>query len=123
MKKGMSLLAVLVLVCFATMAFGANAPAAKSDENTKSDTGKATVYWGKITKLDTEKNEVTIKTKKGEETVPVKPEEMTSLKVGEKVKATMEPGANTATIEKMKGKAEKKKSMKKEEAPAAKPAQ
>ena len=122
MRKGMGLLAVLVLVCFAMMAFGADASAAKSDA-AKADTGRATVYWGKLTKLDTEKNEVTIKTKKGEETVPVKPEEMTSLKVGEKVKATIEPGANTATIEKMKGKAEKKKSMKKEEAPAAKPAQ
>jgi len=122
MRRGMSLLAVLVLVCFTTMAFGANEPAAKTDA-AKSDTGKATVYWGKITKLDTEKNEVTIKTKKGNETVPVKPEDLATLKVGEKVKATMESGANTATIEKMKGKAAKKKSMKKEEAPAAKPAQ
>jgi hypothetical protein len=124
MKKLISFAAVLVLVCFTSMAFAAGEPAGTMNGAPKAE--KAQMVWGKITKIDKEKNEITVKAKKGEKTIVVKPEDIEKLKVGENVKVTLAAGTNNAEkIEMMKSKkAMKKKEMKKEtkeEAPAAKP--
>ena len=129
MKKVISLVAVLALVCFTSMVFAADAPATNPEgtkaEAPKAEMGKADMVWGKIVKIDKEKNEITLKSKKGMKTIVMKPEDMANLKKGESVKVTLESGTmNAEKIEMMKVKKAgmKKKEMKKEEAPATPPA-
>ena len=101
MKKVISLIAVLALVCFTTMVFAADAakpaaapaaaPAVKA-EPVKADVVKAEVVKGKIENIDTVKNEIVVKGK----TIVVKAEEIAKLKKGENVKVTLAAGTMNA---------------------------
>jgi len=139
MKKVISLIAVLALVCFTTMVFAADAaapaaaPAAAKAEPAKADVAKADVIKGKITKIDKTANTIDVKGK----TFTVKAEDIANLKKGQMVKITAAAGSlNADKIEVIKAKkavkkaaaaekkAEKKEAAKKaEETPAAKPAE
>jgi hypothetical protein len=121
MKKLFSLIAVLALVCFTTMVFAAGAPKAEAAkpaaepakiEAAKAAPAKAEVVVGKITKIDTAKNEIVVKGK----TIVVKAEEIATLKKGEMVKVTLAAGTmNAEKIEMVKVKKVVKKAVKKEE--------
>ena len=136
MKKVISLIAVLALVCFTTMVFAADAAApaaAAKAEPAKADVAKADVIKGKITKIDKTANTIDVKGK----TFTVKAEDIANLKKGQMVKITAAAGTlNADKIEVIKAKkavkkaaaaekkAEKKEAAKKaEETPAAKPAE
>jgi hypothetical protein len=135
MKKLFSLIAVLALVCFTTMVFAAGAPKAEAAkpaaepakveatkaEPAKVEAAKAEMVIGKITKIDTAKNEIVVKGK----TIVVKAEEIAKLKKGEKVKVTLAAGTmNAEKIEMMKVKKAVKKAEKKaEEKPMEKKAE
>jgi hypothetical protein len=121
MKKLFSLIAVLALVCFTTMVFAAGAPKAEAAkpaaeaakiEAAKAAPAKAEVIVGKITKIDTAKNEIVVKGK----TIVVKAEEIAKLKKGENVKVTLAAGTmNADKIEVVKANKAVKKAVKKEE--------
>ena len=131
MKKVISLIAVIALVCFTTMVFAADAakPAAAAPmaaAPAKAEMAKADVIKGKITKIDTAANTIVVKGK----TFTIKAEDMANLKKGEMVKITAAAGTlNAHKIEVIKAKKAMKKAVKKEaakkaeEAPAAKPAE
>ena len=113
MKKFISLIAVLALVCFTTMVFAADAakpaaaPAAAAP--VKADVAKPEVIKGKITKIDTAANTIDVKGK----TFTVKAEDIAKLKKGEMVKITAAAGTlNADKIEVIKA----KKAVKKAEA-------
>jgi hypothetical protein len=123
MKKVISLIAVLALVCFTTMVFAADAakpaaapaaaaPAAVKAEPVKADVAKAEVIKGKITKIDTAANTIVVKGK----TITVKAEDIATLKKGEMVKVTLAAGTmNADKVEVVKAKKAVKKAVKKEE--------
>jgi hypothetical protein len=126
MKKVFSLIAVLALVCFTTMVFAAEAPkteAAKPAAVTataKAEAAKADVVVGKITKIDTAKNEIMVKGK----TIVVKAEDIATLKKGEMVKVTLAAGTNNAEkVEVVKAKKVAKKVVKVEKKVEEKPAE
>jgi hypothetical protein len=131
MKKVISLIAVIALVCFTTMVFAADAakPAAAAPmaaAPAKAEMAKADVIKGKITKIDTAANTIVVKGK----TFTIKAEDMANLKKGEMVKITAAAGTlNADKIEVIKAKKAMKKAVKKEaakkaeEAPAAKTAE
>ena len=128
MKKVISLIAVLALVCFTTMVFAADAaaPAAAKAEPAKTEMAKPDVIKGKITKIDKTANTIEVKGK----TFTVKAEDIATLKKGQMVKITAAAGTlNADKIEVIKAKKAMKKAVKKEaakkaeEAPAAKPAE
>ena len=132
MKKVISLIAVLALVCFTTMVFAADAaapaaaPAAAKAEPAKTEMAKPDVIKGKITKIDKTANTIEVKGK----TFTVKAEDIATLKKGQMVKITAAAGSlNADKIEVIKAKKAMKKAVKKEaakkaeEAPAAKPAE
>ena len=116
MKKVISLIAVLALVCFTTMVFAADAaapaaaaPAVKA-EPVKADVAKAEVIKGKITKIDKTANTIDVKSK----TFTVKAEDIANLKKGENVKITAAAGTlNADKIEVIKAKKAVKKAVKK----------
>jgi hypothetical protein len=119
MKKLFSLIAVLALVCFTTMVFAAEAAkteaakpaAATAAAPAKAEAVKAETVSGKITKIDTAKNEIVVKDK----TIVVKAEEIAKLKKGEKVKVTLAAGTmNAEKVEVVKAKKAEKKAEKKE---------
>ena len=126
MKKVISLIAVLALVCFTTMVFAADAakPAAPAAAAApaKAEMTKADVIKGKITKVDTAANTIVVKGK----TITVKAEDMANLKKGAMVKVTLAAGTmNADKVEVVKAKKMKKVEKKAEApaAPAAKPAE
>jgi hypothetical protein len=128
MKKIISMIAVLALVCFTTMVFAADAaaPASPAPAAAKADVAKVDVIKGKITKIDKTANTIDVKGK----TFTVKAEDIANLKKGEMVKITAAAGTlNADKIQVIKAKkalkkAEKKEAAKKaEETPAAKPAE
>ena len=129
MKKVISMIAVLALVCFTTMVFAADAaapaaaaPAAAKAAPAKAEAVKVDVIKGKITKIDTAANTIVVKGK----TITVKAEDMANLKKGEMVKVTLAAGSmNADKVEVMKAKKMKKVEKKAEApaAPAAKPAE
>jgi len=103
MKKVISMIAVLALVCFTTMVFAADAakpaaaaPAVKAEpvkaDAAKAAAPKAEVVKGKIESIDTVKNEIVVKGK----TIGVKAEEIAKLKKGENVKVTLAAGTMNA---------------------------
>ena len=122
MKKVVSLIAVLALVCFTTMVFAADAakpaaapaaaaPAAAKAEPAKAEMAKADMVTGKITKIDKAANTIVVKGK----TITVKAEDIATLKKGEMVKVTLAAGTmNADKVEVVKAKKAAKK-MKKEE--------
>jgi len=128
MKKVISLIAVLALVCFTTMVFAADAakptaaaPAVKAEpvkaDAAKAAAPKAEVVKGKIESIDTVKNEIVVKGK----TIIVKAEEIAKLKKGENVKVTLAAGTmNADKVVVVKAKKATKKTVKKEEKPAEK---
>jgi hypothetical protein len=127
MKKVISLIAVLALVCFTTMVFAADAakpaaapaaaaPAVKAEpvkaDAAKAAAPKAEVVKGKIESIDTAKNEIVVKGK----TIVVKAEEIAKLKKGEMVKVTLAAGTmNADKVDVVKAKKAAKKAVKKEE--------
>ena len=126
MKKVISMIAVLALVCFTTMVFAADAaaPAAAKAEPAKTEMAKADVIKGKITKIDKTANTIVVKGK----TITVKAEDMANLKKGEMVMVTLAAGTmNADKVEMVKAKKMKKVEKKAEApaapAPAAKPAE
>ena len=129
MKKVISMIAVLALVCFTTMVFAADAaaPAAAAPAAAapaKAEMAKPDVLKGKITKIDKAANTIVVKGK----TFTVKAEDMANLKKGQMVKITAAAGTlNADKIEVIKAKKAMKKAVMKEkkaeEAPAAKPAE
>lgn len=130
MKKFISMIAVLALVCFTTMVFAADAaaPAAAAPAAAapvKAEMAKPEVIKGKITKIDKAANTIVVEGK----TFTVKAEDIAKVKKGEWVKITAAAGTlNADKIEVIKAKkavkkAEKKEAAKKAEAPAAKPAE
>jgi ribosomal protein L24 len=118
MKKVISMIAVLALVCFTTMVFAADAAApaaAAKAEPAKAEMAKADVIKGKITKIDKTANTIVVKGK----TITVKAEDMANLKKGEMVMVTLAAGTmNADKVEMVKAK-KMKKVEKKAEAPAA----
>ncbi len=130
MKKVISLIAVLALVCFTTMVFAADAakPAAAAPmaaAPAKAEMAKAEVVKGKITKIDKAANTIVVNKK----TITVKAEDMANLKKGEMVMVTLAAGTmNADKVEMIKAKKAMKKAAKKEmkkaeDMPAAKPAE
>ncbi|MGO9147626.1 MAG: hypothetical protein ACLQDF_14790 [Desulfomonilia bacterium] len=127
MKKVISMIAVLALVCFTTMVFAADAakPAAAAPAAAapaKAEVAKADVIKGKITKIDTAANTIVVKGK----TITVKAEDMANLKKSAMVKVTLAAGTmNADKVEVVKAKKMKKVEKKAEApaAPAAKPAE
>ena len=112
MKKVISLIAVLALVCFTTMCFAADAaaPETQAPAAAKADVAKPEVIKGKITKIDTAANTIDVKGK----TFTVKAEDIAKLKMGENVKITAAAGTlNAEKIEVIKAKKAVKKSEKK----------
>lgn len=102
MKKGISLIALLALVCFTSMVFAADAAPAKE----KAPAEKAEVIKGKITMIDAAANTIEVKGK----TFTVKPEDMAPLKKGEMVKITAAAGTlNAEKIQVIKAKKSVKK--------------
>src|SRR5208337_1182328 len=103
MKKVISLIAVLALVCFTTMVFAADAaaPAAAKAEPAKTEMAKPDVIKGKITKIDKTANTIDVKGK----TFTVKAEDIATLKKGQMVKITAAAGSlNADKIEVIKAK-------------------
>jgi D-alanyl-D-alanine carboxypeptidase len=105
MKKVISMIAVLALVCFATMVFAADAaapaaaPAAAAPA--KAEMAKTQVIKGKITKVDTAANTIDVKGK----TFTLKAEDMANVKKGQWVKITAAAGSlNADKIEVIKAK-------------------
>jgi predicted dinucleotide-binding enzyme len=87
MKKILAVaVVVLTLISFTTMGIA------------KEAVKKAEVVKGEIVSIDTAKNEVVVKDAKAnaEKTIVVDPKEITNLKKGEKVKAILKEGTNTA---------------------------
>lgn len=133
MKKLVSFVAVLALVCFTTMVFASGAPkadavkpattataAAPAMAKAKAEPAKADVVIGKITKIDTTKGEILVKGK----AILVKAGEIAKLKKGENVKVTLATGTNNAEkIEIIKAKKIVKKEVKAKEKPADKKAE
>ena len=114
MKKVISMIAVLALVCFTTMVFAADAakpaaPAAAAPMATapaKAEMAKADVIKGKITKIDKTANTIVVKGK----TITVKAEDMANLKKGEMVMVTLATGTmNADKVEMIKAKKAMKK--------------
>lgn len=94
MKKINFILMALVLVCGITaLSFAQTAPATtakKAEANTE-------IVRGKITSIDTTKNEIVIKEKSGtDKTISVDPAIISTLKVDENVKVTLKAGTNVA---------------------------
>jgi hypothetical protein len=101
MKKTLSVISVVVLVCFAATAFGATAAspvaqakaaagsAAKS-EATKAVTGQTVV--GKITKIDHKAKALVV----NGQTITVKGYQLADLTVGDEVKITLAAGTQKA---------------------------
>jgi hypothetical protein len=101
MKKTLSVISVVVLVCFASAAFGAGAASlaeqakaaagttAKS-EATKALTGQTVI--GKITKIDAKAKQIVV----NGQTIIVKSYHLADLKVGEEVKVTLAAGTQKA---------------------------
>ncbi len=120
MKKIVGMIAVLVLVCFTTMAFAVDlaspaasvteaAKSAAKDEAVKAVSGQTVI--GKIKKIDTKANTILV----NNSTINVKAEDIANLKVGNKVKVTLAAGTMDAEkIVAYKGKEETKKAVKKE---------
>ena len=79
--------AVLALISFTTLSLAAEASKVKKE-----------VVKGEVISIDTAKNEVVIKDKKtnADKTVVVDPKEIANIKKGEKVKAILKEGTNTA---------------------------
>ncbi|MCE5274600.1 MAG: hypothetical protein LLG43_05630 [Deltaproteobacteria bacterium] len=131
MKKLVSFVAVLALVCFTTMVFASGAPkadavkpattaTAAAPAMAKAEPAKADVVIGKITKIDTTKGEILVKGK----AILVKAGEIAKLKKGENVKVTLATGTNNAEkIEIIKAKKIVKKEVKAKEKPADKKAE
>jgi hypothetical protein len=105
MKKVISMIAVLALVCFTTMCFAADAAApattpaaaaaakatgALTAEAVKAASGEIIV--GPIKKIDTAAKTIVVKGK----TISVKAEDLATLKKGEKVKVTLAAGTMNA---------------------------
>ena len=122
MKKVISMIAVLALVCFTTMVFAADAakpaaaPAVKAEpvkaDAAKAAAPKAEVVKGKIESIDTVKNEIVVKGK----TIVVKAEEIAKLKKGQNVTVTLAAGTmNADKVEVVKAKKAAKPAVKKEE--------
>ena len=100
MKKIIVIFAALFLICgMAALSFAqtAQAPAAKKAEV------KPEIIRGKITSIDTTKNEIVVKEKSGaEKTISVDPAIISTLKAGENVKVTLKAGSNVAqTVKKI----------------------
>ena len=122
MKKVMSLVAVLAIVCFSAMVFAAGEakvetakPEAVSTEPAKVETAKpeavkAEVVLGKIATIDKAKNEIVI----GGKTITVTAESIATLKKGQMVRITLAAGTmNAEKIEVVKTKKAAKKAAKK----------
>lgn len=110
MKKVVSLIAVLALVCFTSMVFAADAAAPTAE---KAPVEKAQVIKGKITKIDKEANTIVVDKK----TFTVKAEDIATLKKGQWVKITAAAGSlNADKIEVIKAKKAVKKAEAKEKA-------
>lgn len=98
MKKVISLIAVIALVCFTTMVFAA-------------DAAKAAVIQGEITNVDMQARQIVVKGK----TIVVEPGKIDSLRNGQVVKVTLVAGTMDAKkIEIIKTKKAAKKEPKKE---------
>ncbi|HVN72516.1 MAG TPA: hypothetical protein VMU10_10900 [Desulfomonilia bacterium] len=108
MKKMLSFIAVLALVCFTTTSFAAEAPkpaAAKpaapkavvvTTEPAKAPAAKYDVVIGKVMSIDKAKGVIVVKAKKEEKTIVVKPEDIGKLKKGEMIKVALTAGTNNA---------------------------
>ncbi len=121
MKKVISMIAVLALVCFTTMVFAADATmptaaaaAAAAKNTTKAEAVKAVngeTVVGAITKIDTAAKTIVVQGK----TINVKAEDLATLKKGDKVKVTLAAGTMNAEKIVALGKKAVKKEVKKAE--------
>ena len=129
MKK--YILAAVTLAAFTGMSFAqtpapAAAPAAAPAKMEKPVAKKHEVknvekFKGEITAIDTVKNEITVKTEKGDKTVAVEAAKIASLTQGEKVNVSVKDGkATVKAVVNHEGKhSGKKHDMKKADAPKA----
>jgi hypothetical protein len=102
MKKVISMIAVLALVCFTTMVFAADATmptaasaAAAAKDSVKAEAVKAVngeTVVGAIKKIDTAAKTIVVQGK----TINVKAEDLAILKKGDKVKVTLAAGTMNA---------------------------
>lgn len=129
MKK--YILAAVTLAAFTGMSFAQNqapaaapaaAPAKMEKPVAKKHEMKKNVekFKGEITAIDTVKNEITVKTEKGDKTVAVDAAKLAGLAQGQEVTVTVKDGkANVKPVVKHEGKHAGKKHDKKAEAPKA----
>jgi hypothetical protein len=126
MKK--YILAAVTLAAFTGMSFAQNAPVAApaaapakmEKPAAKHEMKKVEKFNGEISAIDTVKNEITVKTEKGDKTVAVEAAKLAGLAQGQKVNVTVKDGkATVKAIVKHEGKHEGKKHDKKAEAPKA----
>jgi DNA replicative helicase MCM subunit Mcm2 (Cdc46/Mcm family) len=124
MRKVISMIAGLALVCFTTMVFAADATmptaaaAAAAKASAKAETVKAVngeTVVGAIKKIDTAAKTIVVQDK----TINVKAEDLATLKKGDKVKVTLTAGTMNAekvvSLEKKAAKKAAKKEVKKAE--------
>jgi len=108
MRKTVALLVSLLLLCsFSTISFAKNA----QGKATKEAKSNIEIIKGKITSIDTAKNEITINVKEtgAEKTFSVNPKVISSLKIGEEVKVTFKSGTDIAeSVKKIANKKHKK---------------
>lgn len=92
MKKLTVILSALMLVCaMSALSFAQTAPTGKRSE------AKANILRGKITSIDTTKNEIVVKNKDGvEKTISVDAKAITTLKTDENVRIKVKEGTNVA---------------------------
>jgi len=95
MKKLSIVLFTFFLICGMSILSFAQTPQAKT---TKKADAKAEVISGKVTSINTAKNEVTVKENKTavERTITVTAKAVSALKTGDDVKVTLKKGSNTA---------------------------
>lgn len=127
MKK--YILAAVTLAAFTGMSFAqtqtpaaapAAAPVKMEKPAAKKEMKKVEKFTGEITAIDTVKNEITVKTEKGDKTVAVEAAKIAGLNQGEKVNVSVKDGkATVKAIVKHEGKHAAKKHEKKAEAPKA----
>jgi len=127
MKK--FVIAAITLAAFSAVSFAQNqpapaaapaaAPAKVEKPAAKHEMKKVEKFTGEITAIDNVKNEITVKTAKGDKTVAVEAAKLAALTQGEKVNVTVKDGkATVKAIVKHEGKHEGKKAeAKKAEAP------
>lgn len=110
MRKIVTFISFLTVLCFSSTVFAADAPKAApvKPAPAKVEAAKPAaaevnqqsmnreVLIGKIVSIDKTKGEIVVKDKNGQKTIMVKPADIAKLKQGDDVKIALMPGTNNA---------------------------